>query len=384
MTSILEVASDDEDDDLPQRTAVRPRLYSTSVEQKNKDAADAIAAQQAAADADSVQQAAADADLQQRAHAAAAAAQRQQQVVDPQELICFFEEGELASCDACGQRLKAPVRCNVMVCPKCKHRVAAAAWKEKQRPLVSRSTLWDVAWSKSSSRWYWWHSESRETSWECPEEETEAAAAIRNLVEKYTPTQLEKAARKAHEKEAAFIRALDGLTVTKLNNFAVLVSQKEGAPDLLAGVWGTSGAGGKSECHFEEGQALDYIRDVWARCPTVFTADGRMKPVYTAKTPKGKVLVPKKMSAIVDGDGKFIQGSIWKGSSAGEFSQKKINNLHFQVSDQGIDPVMLHVATSAARWSSTPQKRTGVAGGGECEAAAAAAPTLPLPNASAD
>jgi hypothetical protein len=42
-----------------------------------------------------------------------------------QELICFFEVGELASCDACGQRLKAPVRCNVLACPKCENRVRA-------------------------------------------------------------------------------------------------------------------------------------------------------------------------------------------------------------------------------------------------------------------
>jgi hypothetical protein len=36
-----------------------------------------------------------------------------------------FSEGELTSCDACGQRLKAPVRCNVLVCPNCKHHVRA-------------------------------------------------------------------------------------------------------------------------------------------------------------------------------------------------------------------------------------------------------------------
>lgn len=37
----------------------------------------------------------------------------------------FFEEGELASCDKCAQRLKAPVRCNVLVCPNCKQHVRA-------------------------------------------------------------------------------------------------------------------------------------------------------------------------------------------------------------------------------------------------------------------
>ena len=129
-----------------------------------------------------------------------------------------------------------------------------------------------------------------------------------DLVEKYTPAQLDKAARIARENEAAFIRALDGLTDTKLDNFALLVSQKEGAPDLPGGVWIT-GADGETECHFEKGQALDYIRLVWAwerammtrqmmTRPKVFTADGWMKQMYTAKG-KG----PREMPAIVDLDG---------------------------------------------------------------------------------
>ena len=61
------------------------------------------------------------------AQQAAAQQQQQQQAADPAELICFFEEGEIASCDACGQRLKAPVRCNVLACPNCKHHVRATA-----------------------------------------------------------------------------------------------------------------------------------------------------------------------------------------------------------------------------------------------------------------
>ena len=41
----------------------------------------------------------------------------------------FFEEGELETCEACGQRLKAPCRCNVLACPNCKHNVRAAVAK---------------------------------------------------------------------------------------------------------------------------------------------------------------------------------------------------------------------------------------------------------------
>jgi len=44
-----------------------------------------------------------------------------------QKLLWFFEEGDHATCVTCGQRLMAPVRCNVMKCPKCGHISAADA-----------------------------------------------------------------------------------------------------------------------------------------------------------------------------------------------------------------------------------------------------------------
>jgi hypothetical protein len=52
---------------------------------------------------------------------------------------CFFEESELASCDACGQRLKAPVRCNVLVCPNCKHHVRASNNRTAPPPQPQQS-----------------------------------------------------------------------------------------------------------------------------------------------------------------------------------------------------------------------------------------------------
>jgi hypothetical protein len=53
------------------------------------------------------------------------ARRQQQQAVDQQQLICFSAEGELASCDACSQQLKSPGKCNVLLCPNCKHQVCA-------------------------------------------------------------------------------------------------------------------------------------------------------------------------------------------------------------------------------------------------------------------
>ena len=65
----------------------------------------------------------------------------QQQAVEQQELICFFEEGQLASCDACSQRLKAPVRCNVLVCPNCKHHVRATNQPEAVQQTAEEAAL---------------------------------------------------------------------------------------------------------------------------------------------------------------------------------------------------------------------------------------------------
>ena len=129
-----------------------PQTPGTSTHVPTQQEQAAAAAAQAAAAAAAAQAAAAAA-----AAAQAAAQQQQQQAVDPAELICFFEEGELASCDACGQRLKAPVRCNVLVCPNCKHHVratnrpdaaqqaAAAAQQASQQQQVRRKTcLWSA------------------------------------------------------------------------------------------------------------------------------------------------------------------------------------------------------------------------------------------------
>ena len=95
------------------------------------------AAQQQAAQQQAAQQQAA----QQQAAQQQAAQQQQQQAVEQQELICFFEEGQLASCDACSQRLKAPVRCNVLVCPNCKHHVRATNQPEAVQQTAEEAAL---------------------------------------------------------------------------------------------------------------------------------------------------------------------------------------------------------------------------------------------------
>ena len=46
-------------------------------------------------------------------------------MTSPQELACFFVEGELASCGQCGRRMKAPARANWLLCPNCRHPIRA-------------------------------------------------------------------------------------------------------------------------------------------------------------------------------------------------------------------------------------------------------------------
>ena len=64
--------------------------------------------------------------------------QANNKVAEQTTSLCFFEEGDLASCDACGQRLIAPVRCNTLVCPNCKHHVRASSCGGQQQAQVQQ------------------------------------------------------------------------------------------------------------------------------------------------------------------------------------------------------------------------------------------------------
>ena len=58
-------------------------------------------------------------------------------MTNPQELACFFVEGELASCGQCGRRMKAPARANWLLCPNCRHPIRAVDSRTKRAAAIS-------------------------------------------------------------------------------------------------------------------------------------------------------------------------------------------------------------------------------------------------------